>query len=116
MSAVEPGLSVWYSFLCQGDLDMSQQLTTDADAAYAAKIAQFEREVAAYDAMWPELLKTHKDKWVAIYQGQLVDQDDNERVLRARIDARFGPEKWVYIQQVLQTRREVVDIPGIDLD
>jgi hypothetical protein len=96
---------------------MAEQLTTtDADAAYAAKIAQFEREVAAYDAMWPELVKTHLGKFVAIYQEQLVDEDDDERALRARLRARFGPEKLVYIQQVLPTRREVVDIPGIDLD
>lgn len=95
---------------------MSQQLTTDPDAAYAAKIAQFEREVAAYDAMWTELLKTHKGKWVAIYQGQLVDEDDEEHALRERVRARFGPEALVYVQQVLPTRREVVDIPGIDLD
>jgi hypothetical protein len=95
---------------------MAEQLTTNADAAYAAKIAQFEREVAAYDALWPELLKTHKGKWVAIYQGQLVDEDDDRQALSVRIHARYGYDEPVLITQVLETRHRVVDIPGIDFD
>ena len=95
---------------------MSEQLTTNADAAYDARIAQFEREVAAYDAMWPELLKTHKGKWVAIYHGQLVDEDDDRSTLSARVRAKYGYDEPVLITEVLETRHRVVDMPGIELD
>jgi hypothetical protein len=96
---------------------MAEQLTTtDADATYEAKVAQFEREVAAYDALWPELLKTHKGKWVAIHQGQLVDDDDDERALHERVRAKYGYGEPVLVTQVLETRHRIVDIPGIDVD
>ena len=32
----------------------------------------FERELAAFERMKPELLRTHRNKVVAIYQGQVV--------------------------------------------
>ena len=35
------------------------------------------REEIAFEHMKPELLKTHKGKFVAIHNGKLVDFDDN---------------------------------------
>jgi hypothetical protein len=86
---------------------MSQQLTTQA---HTAKMAQFQREVAAYDAMWPELVKTHLGKFVAFYQGQLVDQDDDEHALLQRMFDRYGYDKPFLVQQVVITRYPIVDI------
>jgi hypothetical protein len=68
--------------------------------------------VAAYDATWPELLKTHQGKWVAIYQGQLVDEDDDERALVQRMCDRYGYDQPFLVQQVVPTRYPIVDIPA----
>jgi hypothetical protein len=95
---------------------MAQQLMTNTDATYDARIVQFEREVAAYEAMWPELLKTHKGKWVAIHQGQLVDEDDDDHALLNRIWAKYGYDEPILVTQVLETPHRIVEVPGIDFD
>ena len=41
-----------------------------------AQAEPFEREQAAFERMKPELLRTHRNKVVAIYQGQVVQVGD----------------------------------------
>lgn len=76
---------------------------------------QFEREVIAYEALWPKLRKTHAGKWVAVKGGQVIDSDADEWRLVKRVRARF-PREVVFFTQVLpDTPYPIVDIPGIDL-
>lgn len=60
------------------------------------------QEFAVYERMKPELLKTHKDKWVAIHNGELVDFDDDETLLLERVDSRFG-DITMLVTQVTET-------------
>jgi PHD/YefM family antitoxin component YafN of YafNO toxin-antitoxin module len=48
------------------------------------------KERAAFEQMKPELLKTHRNKWIAVLDGQLVDSDDDDRALTKRVYARHG--------------------------
>ena len=70
------------------------------------------KEVAAYDAMWLDLLKTHVGKFVAIHDGKVVDCDGDERALIRRVLGKYKP---VYVEQVLKTRYREYIVPGIDI-
>lgn len=58
-----------------------------------------EREMQAYLAMHPTLKKTHLGQHVAIYQGELVDFDQDYDALYARIDEQF-PNEFVWLTTV----------------
>ena len=75
---------------------------------------KWKAEIAAYDAMWPELLKTHKGKWVAVHGGKIVDIDRSREKLITRVYAQFSRRTPIYIEQVVETRYRIVNIPGID--
>jgi prevent-host-death family protein len=62
------------------------------------------REEAAFEQMKPELLKTHKGKFVAIHDGKLVDFDADESTLAKRVYARFG-YRTILMTEVTETPR-----------
>lgn len=93
---------------------MSKTIVTFAGKTKTEADEQFEREVAAYEALWPELRKTHLGQWVAIKGGQVIDSDIDRDVLIQRVHARY-PRAVIYFEQVLPDQpHRVVDIPGID--
>jgi hypothetical protein len=49
-----------------------------------------EREHEAFLRLMPELLITHRGKFVAIHEGQMVDSDVNDISLIQRVHARYG--------------------------
>ena len=75
---------------------------------------RFEREVAAYEALWPKLRVTHAGRWVAVKGGQVIDSDTDQHTLIERIRAQC-PGEVIYFEQVLSDQpHRLVDIPGID--
>lgn len=93
---------------------MSKTVLTFAGKTKTKADEQFEREVAAYEALWPELRKTHLGQWVAIKGGQVIDSDADRHALIKRVRARF-PKEVVYFELVLADNpHRLVDIPGID--
>ena len=72
---------------------------------------EWHADKAAFQKMLPELLKTHREKWVAIHKGQMVDSDTKPGELMYRIELKFGDEP-VYIDEVLEAPR-VYRIPSI---
>lgn len=93
---------------------MSGTVITFAGKTKTKTDERFEREVAAYEALWPELRKTHVGRCVAVKGGRLIDSDVDERTLIKRVRAQF-PKEVVYFAQVLPDRpHPLVDIPGID--
>jgi len=71
------------------------------------------KEIAIYDTMWEDLLKTHEGKFVAIHNGEIVDCDDDEKALLTRVLGKYKP---VYVEQVLKTRYREYVVPGADID
>ncbi len=65
---------------------------------------EWHAEKAAFQRMLPELLKTHREKFVAVYQGQLVDSDENEGELEKRMEQKYG-DATVYVDEVLEHPR-----------
>ncbi|MBI5653342.1 MAG: type II toxin-antitoxin system Phd/YefM family antitoxin [Chloroflexi bacterium] len=62
------------------------------------------REYDAFERLKPELLKTYKDKFVAIHNGELVDSDDDDKLLLERVDAKFG-DITMLVTQVTEIER-----------
>jgi hypothetical protein len=76
----------------------SIETDVDTDDGLEADPA-LKREMQAFIAMHPSLKKTHFGKHVAIYQGRLIDSDDDYNALTRRIDARY-PDRFVWISTV----------------
>jgi hypothetical protein len=58
-----------------------------------------EREMEAYIRLHPQLKEEYKDRYVAIYQGKLIDYDDDYGKLLERIDSRY-PDVFVWVTPV----------------
>lgn len=58
-----------------------------------------ERERAAYHALHPILLEQHPGDYVAIYEGELVDFDQDQLALVGRLDKDY-PDQFVLVRQV----------------
>jgi hypothetical protein len=86
-------------------------LDTLSDTPYNRK---WKEEIAAYDAMWPQLLKTQKGKWVAVHGGKIVDSDRSQEKLINRVYTKFSRRTPIYFEKVVETRYEIFNIPGID--
>jgi hypothetical protein len=91
-----------------------EQEALQADPAYreaqAAKRAKFERELEAFRMLLPELLQTHRDQYVAIHEGRVVDSGTDKLDLADRAYQRFG---YIPILVTLVTDRPpVVRIPS----
>ena len=80
-------------------LDETPSMLTSRQVAMA-------KEKAAYQALHAKLLAEHKGKFVAIQQGRLVDQDEDQTTLLLRIRHAY-PEQVVLITQVLPEAEEV---------
>jgi hypothetical protein len=69
------------------------------DNPWSGQEEAMERERQAYIAMHPKLKKKYLGKHVAIFGGQLVDQDDDYAALYARIDKKY-PNEFVWLTTV----------------
>ncbi len=63
---------------------------------------QFLEDEAAFKRMQPELLKTHKGKWVAVFKGQVVDSDAKLGDLAGRVYEKLGYQA-IYMAEVTDT-------------
>lgn len=74
-----------------------------------------EREEAAYIRLHPQLKKTHLNKYVAIYHGQLVDEDANYGALLERIDVAY-PNLFVWMIKVENQPIKTLSMPSFRLE
>jgi len=89
--------------------DYRQRFPTDHDAWRQEQLQRLEPNRAAFQRLLPELLKTHSDQFVAIYQGRLVGADPDRVALVQRI--RTQGYRPVYIQKVTPEPR-IVELPS----
>ena len=71
---------------------------------------KWQRERRAFLRLLPELLKSYRDKFVAIHQEQLVDSDEELIRLALRVYARFGNVP-IYMDLVSLREQVPVHIP-----
>ncbi len=68
----------------------------------AEQLADLRREKKAFLAMHPVLHKQHKGQYVAIYQGALLDHDDDYGTLYERVRAQY-PHQIIWISKIQDT-------------
>jgi len=86
-----------------------QHFPTKRDAWQQEQLQRLEPSRTAFQRLLPELLESHKNQFVAIYQERLVDTDPDRATLVQRTRAQgYRP---VYIQKVTQQPR-VVELPS----
>ena len=64
------------------------------------------REIEAYKAMHPELVKNYLGQYVAVYQGKLIDHDPDLVALHQRITAKY-PHKTI-LSRLVQNEAEPI--------
>jgi hypothetical protein len=62
---------------------------------------KWEREYQAFRHLLPELLRTHRGKYVAIHEGQVVDSDTDDIALIQRVHAKYGYVP-IHVEQVAE--------------
>lgn len=73
--------------------------------------SKWERERRAFLRMRESLLRTHRGKYVAIHEEQLVDSDENDVALGLRAYERFGYVP-IYVELVTDSPAPPVRIPS----
>src|SRR4051812_12853963 len=51
---------------------------------------RYQREYEAFQRLLPGLLETHRGKYVAVHDGQVVDSGDDDIALTERVHAKYG--------------------------
>lgn len=69
---------------------VAQRAPENASAWRAEQERILKSEQAAFARLKPELLNTHRGKYVAIHNQELVDFDDDKAALAGRVYAKFG--------------------------
>jgi len=71
---------------------MSEPLTFPAPVVELTPphLPKWEREYRAFRQLLPQLLTTHRDQYVAIHEGQIVDSGDDKLALALRVLSRIG--------------------------
>jgi len=80
------------------------QEARDREEQRRKDLEAFEREQQAFERLKPELLRTHRGQWVAIYQGKVVEAGQDRSQVLDNFYGRFGYVP-VYIQQVEEQPR-----------
>ena len=69
----------------------------------------FEQEQQTFERLKPELLRTHRGQWVAIYQGEVVEASGDRSQVLDSVYGRFGYVP-VYVQ-LAEERPRVYRLP-----
>lgn len=77
----------------------SSETEMDGEEDWGENDPALTREMQAYIAMHPLLKKTHFGQHVAIYEGRLVDSDQDYDTLTRRIDTQY-PDQFVWVSTV----------------
>ena len=72
--------------------------------------AQFLEDRAVFQRTLPDLLKTHRGQWIAVYKGEVVASASNAGELAKQVYARFGYQA-IYMDEVREEPR-VYRIPS----
>ncbi len=72
---------------------------------------KWRREQAAFRRLLPALLQTHRDQYVAVHEGQVVESGPGKLDVAARAYARFGYVP-IYVSLVTDRPLSPVRIPS----
>jgi hypothetical protein len=91
-------------FVPVAEYERSSRRNAEHHRQRSASDDAFQREVAAFEHMKPELLKTHLGKAVAVYHGEIVAVGETKAQVYEQVTARFG-EAPIFIHVVDESPR-----------
>ncbi len=94
----------------QSYVDTPKQLQAEFRAF--EQVHQALAEAAAFEDLKPELLKTHRGQFVAIYQRQVAAAGDDELEVLKQMDQRFGNVPY-YIELVAENTPRRARMPSV---
>jgi hypothetical protein len=82
----------WEAATSGGSVAMSEPIILPAPVVElpVEPRTKWEREYQAFRRMLPQLLTTHRGRYVAIHEGQVVDSGDDKFALALRVLAKVG--------------------------
>lgn len=110
---LEPELMTQVSQLVE-DFEMTlEHFVNEAVRAQIERLTDeiLEREIAAFEGMYPALRQTHFGQYVAIHNGQLFDSDPDFEPLFLRVQRKLGNTP-VVVRRVTQTVTPELRAPG----
>ena len=75
---------------------------------------KWQRERRAFLNLYPQLLQTHRDKYVAIHEGQLVDSGDELVPLALRVYEQYGYVP-IYMDLITDEPQPILRVPSLRL-
>jgi hypothetical protein len=94
----------------------AQQVSADELAAqvirehlHTIERTEMDREMEAYAAQHSQILEKYRDRYIAMYHGEIVDHDSDLLPLYLRIDERF-PDETVLLKQVKEQVEDIFTI------
>jgi hypothetical protein len=78
----------------------------------SGNLASFEQEVAAFEALDPQIQDQYAGRAVAIYQWQIVADGDSKLAVLEAVFARFG-QVPCYVDWVLPSRPRRARVPSV---
>jgi len=99
--AVDPELQDKLEQLAQKMGKSTEEVVIDALNEHLERLnkQRLNQEIQAFEQMHPELKRIYLDKFVAIYENEVVDADEDFESLFLRVQAQFG-DLPVLIRQV----------------
>lgn len=91
---------------------VAEQASTPVENVYVSPERQaMQEEKARFQAMLPDLLTRYENQYVALYQGKIVDHDQDKIALALRLD-KTHPNTAVLIQKVTAESEPILRMPS----
>lgn len=89
---------------------MIETIVIPPEALFPPPRNKWEREYRAFQRLLPELLKTHRGKYVAIHNEQVVESGEDPIALIKQVHSRFGYVP-VHVDRVAEQPPAPIRIP-----
>src|SRR5690349_5071100 len=89
---------------------MNEVIVIPPEALIPPPRNKWEREYRAFRRLLPELLKTHRGKYVAIHNEQVVETGDDPIALIKQVHARYGYVP-IHVDRVVEPPPPPIRIP-----
>lgn len=89
---------------------MEETIVIPPEVVFPPPHNKWEREYRAFQRLLPELLQTHRGKYVAIHNEQVVETGDDPIALIKQVHARYGYVP-IHVDHVVEPPPSPVRIP-----
>jgi hypothetical protein len=89
---------------------MEEMIVIPPEVIFPPPRSKWEREYRAFQRLLPGLLKTHRGKYVAIHNEQVVDSGDDPIALIKQVHTRYGYVP-IHVDRIVEEPLPPIRIP-----